>query len=201
MRRTRRGFSLIEVLVVMGILAVLIAASIGGYSAVQKSAERAAAADLVAQVASALKTLHAQNEGRWPLRMAMVGETGGELDPDVAYQFVSGRVKYLSLAASGGKLIGYDRFGILDPWGTKKIKQLGESATLGAVQDHRLWFAVDTDGDGIISGANVGGESVDVRATAIVWCAGRDGKMETYSKGRRGDDVYSWTEGQTKNVK
>ena len=53
----KRGFSLIEMLVVLGILAVLIAASIGSYSAVQKSAERAAARDLVSQVASALKTL------------------------------------------------------------------------------------------------------------------------------------------------
>ena len=197
----KRGFSLIEMLVVIGILAVLIAASIGSYSAVQKSAERAAARDLVSQVAQAMKTMYEQNGGRWPLRMAAVGETGGELDDLVSYQFVAGDVKYLTLSASGGKLTGYDRFGILDPWGTKTIKRLGNGATLGDVQKHRLWFAVDADGDGIISGARVGGEAVDVRETAIVWCAGRDGKMEPYSKGRRGDDIYSWTDGQTKSVK
>lgn len=197
----KRGFTLIEMLLVVGIIAVLVAASLGSYSALTKSAERAKAADLVQQVALALSTLYEHNGGKWPLRMAMAGETGNRLDDKAAYPLVSGATKYLTLSASGGKLTGYDRFGVLDPWGVRKLKERGSRATLADVQNHLLWFAIDADGDGIVSGANVGGESVDVRATAIVWCAGKDGKLEAYSKGLRGDDVYSWTKGQTRNVK
>ena len=216
----KRGFTLIEMLVVIGIIAVLIAASIGSYSGVMHLAEKSRAEDLVHQVATALTTMYQQNDGQWPVRMAMVGETGGRLDDQVAYAFVSGNTKYLTLDHSGGKLIGYDRFGVLDPWGVAILKRKGRSATLKDVasntSDHMLWFAVDTDGNGIIEGALVGGQSVNVRATAIVWCAGRDGVISPYpyagggsdskgaNKGKssgRSDDVYSWTVGQTKDVK
>ena len=198
---SKPAFTLIEMLVVIGIIAALIAASIGAYSGVTKAAEKTKAQDLVAQVALALATMYDQNGGEWPKRIAMVGEKGGRLDDLAAYALISGGTKYLTLEASGGKLVGYDRFGVLDPWGVQILKRKGRSASIGDVEDHLLWFAVDGDGDGIISGATVGGESVDVRATAIVWCAGKDGKMEPYSRGTRKDDVYSWNVGQTKNVK
>jgi hypothetical protein len=58
-----------------------------------------------------------------------------------------------------------------------------------------LYYAIATDDDedsGIVT-ANVGGEEVRVRASVAVWCAGADGKLEPYSKGRKGDDVYSWS--------
>ena len=201
----KKGFTLIEMLVVIGIIAVLIAASIAAYSGVMRMAEKSRAEDLVHQVATALAAMYEQNDGQWPVRMAMVGETGGRLDDQAAYAFVSGNTKYLTLDHSGGKLVGYDRFGVLDPWGTAILKRKGRSATLSDIagdrSDHLLWFAVDADGDGKIVGAKVGGESVDVRATAIVWCAGRDGKIESYAQGLKKDDVYSWTVGQTKDVK
>ena len=201
----KKGFTLIEMLVVIGIISVLIAASIAAYSGVIRTVEKSRAEDLVHQVATALSAMYEQNGGQWPVRMAMVGETGGRLDDLVAYAFVSGDTKYLTLDHSGGKLIGYDRFGVLDPWGTAILKTRGKKAKLSDVasdkSDHMLWFAVDANGNGIVEGAMVGGEPVDVRATAIVWCAGRDGKIETYTRGRRKDDVYSWTVGQTKDVK
>ena len=199
--KIKHGFTLIEMLVTMGIIAALVAAAIGGYSAVTRAAEKARAVDLVKQVAVALTTLYEDNDGTWPLLLATVGERGGRLDDRAAYAFVSGETKYLTLDHSGGKLTGYDRFGLLDPWGRNIVKNKGRSATLKDVQNHMLWFAVDTDGDGIITEANVGGESINVRATAIVWCAGKDGKILPYSQGLRKDDVYSWSKGQTQDVK
>ena len=204
MMKGRKAFTLIEMLVVIGIIAVLVAASIAAYSGVIRTVEKAKAQDLVHQVATALAAMYEQNDGQWPVRMAMVGETGGRLDDQVAFAFVSGDTKYLTLDHSGGKLIGYDRFGVLDPWGTAILKRKGRSATLSDVasdkSDHMLWFAVDANGNGVIEGAMVGGESVNVRATAIVWCAGRDGRIESYTQGLKKDDVYSWTVGQTKDV-
>lgn len=208
----RNGFSLVEMLVVIGIMAVLAAAGLGGYSAMTKAADRARCQELVANVATALTAMY-QQEGAWPKRIASSqnAATEGRFTADVAYAFVRG-TKYLSLNAAGGKLIGLDRCGIVTPWATAAIRKAGTSASLGTVvtrgtdgdktvEDHLLYFAIDEDGDGVIEGANVGGESIDVRALAIVWCAGKDGKLEPYSVGRRKDDIYSWTPGMAKEVK
>ena len=60
----------------------------------------------------------------------------------------------------------------------------------GTIQDHRLRFAIDDDLDGIVKASPEGYDSVRVRANAIVWCAGRDGKFGTK------DDLRSWAKGQ-----
>lgn len=206
---TRPGFSLVEMLVVIGIIASLVAASIGGYSAATKSAERAKCRELVSQAAIALMTMY-EREGAWPKRLATAGVQDGKLDEQNA-RLLAEYYK-LNRDAETGKLVGYDRFGIVSPWATDVLKRAGNGANLGTqvstsrhgpqtVDDHVLHFAVDQDGDGIIDGASVGGEAVTVRATAIVWCAGKDGYMEPYSRGLKEDDVYSWGPGQTKNVK
>lgn len=203
----KKGFTLIEMLVVIGIIAVLVGASIGGYSSVTKAAERTKCQELVANVATALTAAY-QQEGSWPRRIAAKGQTDGILDAETAYALRN----YMSLNTSESRLAGLDRFGIVTPWATTVIKRLGNSAALSSavstakdgrhtVEDHLLHFAVDLDGDGIIEGASVGGESVDVRASAIVWCAGKDGKMEKYTDGLKKDDIYSWAPGMTKSVK
>ena len=212
----KKGFTLIEMLVVIGIIAVLVGASIGGFSAMTRTAERAKCQELVSNVATAL-TVMFQQEGVWPKRLAKDGATDGQLDADAAYAFVSGSTKYLSLSASGGRLTGIDRFGVVSPWASALLKRKGASASLSdvvsagpngsmTVKDHILHYALDLDGDGIIQGASVGNQTIDVRATAIVWCGGKDGFVSPYpyaggGKGGTNDDVYSWTPGQTKNVR
>ena len=216
----RSAFTLIEMLVVMGIIAVLIGASIGGYSAMTKSAERARCQELVSNVAVALTALF-QNEGVWPKRLAREGATDGKLDENTAYALVANGRSYFSLTKNGDKLGGHDRFGILTPWAQAVVKRLGTSASKGSkvgsmtVDDHVLHYALDLDGDGKILAASVGGQSVDVRATAIVWCCGKDGVIDPYPYGSSGsggkgsssgtaggktDDVYSWTPAQTRDV-
>ncbi len=200
----KSGFTLIEMLVVIGIIAVLAASLVGAYSHMTKAAEKARCQELVHNTATALTALF-QEEGVWPkrLRNATASNNGGKLlDKRAGYALI----KYMALKTNGAELGGYDRLGVVSPWATAVIKRrssASESETVpsgGKIQDHILRFEIDLDGDGIIE-ANVGGENVSVRATAIVWCCGKDGKLEDYSTGRKRDDVYSWTYGQTQSVK
>lgn len=218
----RRGFTLIEMLVVIGIIAILVGASIGGYSAMTRTAEKAKCQELVSNVATALTAMF-QAEGAWPKRLLANGGNsgGGKLDHQAAYAFVAGSTKYFSLATKNGELAGNDYFGIVTPWAAAVIKKYGGKQASGKkvgqmeIEDHILHYALDTDGDGRILGANVGGKTINVRATAIVWCGGKDGVIDPYpyaeggssgkgssksANGRRTDDVYSWSPGQTKNV-
>ena len=206
-----RGFTLIEMLVVLGIIAILVGTSIAGYSSMTKTAEKAKGQELVSNTATALTALF-QEEGVWPKKLASDGKSDGRLNDRVCVALAKGRYFSLSYDANAEKLTGHDRFGIITPWGMNVVKRLGTKAEQSSkvtpnstVEDHVLYYALDLDGDGVIKGANVGGESVDVRATAIVWSIGKsggnNGKPWPYKQGRRKDDIYSWTPAQTKDVK
>jgi len=190
----KKGFSLIEMLVVIGIIAVLIGASFGGYSAFVKKASRTRCVELVANVRTALEVVH-QKEGTWP-RAILKGEGTGELTTEVGAALAKRGVLSLSCrtrtvdGATTYELIGNDRFGVVSPWAMDVIKRntsATESTVVpsgGTIADHRLRFAIDTEENGF---TEVRDKGVKVRAIACVWCCGADGKFGTK------DDVNSWS--------
>ena len=195
------AFTLVEMLVVIGIIAVLTGASLAGYSKMTKSAERAKCQELVSNVSTALTALY-QREGSWPRRLLANGASGdGELDEKASLPLAKGG--YFSLSHTDTQLIGADRFGILTPWAAAVVKKRGTGASKSdpvgsmTVKDHILHYALDTEGRGVVE-ANVGGVSVKIRATAAVWSGGKDGVIDAYPSRR--DDVYSWTQGQTQDM-
>lgn len=202
----RRGFTLIEMLVVIGIIATLMGVLLASVSKFLKTADKARCQELVANTATALTALY-QKEGAWP-RALIKGHNGNHLlDENAALPLAKGKFMTLTQNSSETQLSGYDRFGVVSPWALNVIKNRGTSASLstkvpsgGTIQDHILRYALDLDGDGVIESVPVGGESIDIRATAVVWCCGKDGKMEAYANGLKKDDVYSWTIGQTREV-
>lgn len=197
----RKAFTLVEMLVVIGIIAILVAASIGGFAGMTRAAENKKCQELVSNTATALTFLFQKN-GMWP-RVLRNGASRQMLDENAALALATP----MSLTTTNGKLDGADRLGIVSPWAATVIKRRGRSATTGdkvpgggTIEDHILRYAIDDDGDGIIKDVNVGGESISVRATAIVWCCAKDGKEWPYSTGIKKGCSYSWTPGQTKDV-
>ena len=73
--RKNKGFTLIEILVVIGIIAVLSGALMMGFGRVTRSAQRAKATELVSQTAQALVVLRQKNGRTWP--SVLVGNLGG----------------------------------------------------------------------------------------------------------------------------
>lgn len=197
------GFTLVEMLVVIGILGILIAASFGGYSSFIKSASKSRCYELVHDVQVALvATL--QKDNAWP--RAVLAAQGAPTDGIMTKEAGAALAKRQTLSLSYAKfdrdgqsvyeLTGNDRFGVVTPWAMDVIKRKSTATSSTVVRngktidDHRLHFAVDDDLDGIVN-ASVGGVSIRVRASAIVWCCGENGTIEGY--GKKSDDVYSWT--------
>lgn len=204
----RSGFTLVEMLVVIGIIAILGAASMVGYTKVVKSAKKAKTQELVSNAAAAL-TFILNKEGQWPDELLRDGGTG-QLDKEKALVFV--RYKLLGLAynqqsadgdASKYRLIGKDRCGVVDADAEAVLKNnrnATESAKVssgGIVKDHILYYAIDEDGDGFTDATVEGGGALKIRASAVVWAAGANGIVEYGSLGRN-DDVYSWRPAQVK---
>lgn len=208
----KKGFSLVEMLIVIGIIAILTGSSVAAFSTMTKRAQITKARELVLNTATALTALF-QEKGYWP-KSIFEGETGSfgemKLDGTAAVSLAVNNLMSLtktktqdSNGISVYKLSGLDRCGIVDPWAMDAIKKVSSSTnakglkvrTGGTVNDHILRFAVDEDGDGITE-VTLNGASIRVRATACVWSCGPDGVFQSYSKMSKSDDVYSWTKGQ-----
>ena len=217
-RSAKPAFSLIEMLVVIGIIAVLLGAAIASYTSITRKAARTHATELVSNVSTALNALF-QQKNRWP--QALVSNAGGgngQLDDHAAAPLAVNKLLSLTYTEreEDGRnirvLSGLDRCGIITPWAAKVVKRASQGSNpLGAkvppsgrtVRQHILHYALDLDGDGITE-ANVGGETIRIRTNAAVWCIGAEGGNEgepwPYSVGKRkGSDIYSWTDRQVED--
>lgn len=208
----KKGFSLIEMLVVIAIIATLIAASVGVYSSVTARAQKARGRELVSNVATALNVLY-QRENRWPPSLIKASEGEGRLTAEGAASLAVHNLLSLSYTTREQEgetiytLSGLDRCGIVTPWATEALKRLppGDAGlnahvkTGGTVRDHQLHFAIDTEGNGFVE-ARLKGKTVRIRATAVVWSWGMNGVEDDYEKSMAGrgkcDDIYSWTRAQ-----
>lgn len=213
---SRKGLTMVELLVVVGIMMVLTAVLLAGISRVQKSAANAKAQDLVINAATAINQI-LQAEKNWPGYLIKAANAGDPMiDSDACQALIRYGVYSLSCVKDRTetgdqfyRLTGADRCGIVDPWAAQYLKRLdpgisGNSALGrkvpegGTVRDHVLRFAIDDDYDGICV-ARLMGRTLRIRASVVVWSSGRNGVFEDYGKAGRvegSDDLYSWTPGQ-----
>ena len=201
----KKGSTLVEMLVVIGIIAVLAAAAIGGFAGATKKAQIARGRELVSNVATALSTIY-QESGRWP--QSLVDANGGdEYRLGKVAGAVLARKGVLSLSCQKNRetgayeLTGVDKFGVVDPWAQQTMRKDANAgigtkvASGGTVGDHIIRFAIDVEGEGLVK-ATVCGQSITVRAQAIAWSCGPDGKFDGLDKMGRSDDIFSFREGQ-----
>ena len=200
------GFTIIELLVVVGVMMLLSAVLLTGISHVKKTAANAKAQDLVSNVATAFNQV-LQNDRNWSGRLIRAaGAVDPMVDSDACQTLIRHKVYSLSYRQNGStyELTGVDRFGIVDPWAAQFLKShpsagIGTAVPGGGtVRDHILRFAIDDDYDGICE-VRINGRSLRVRASVAVWGCGKNGKFESYSsigRAEGSDDLFSWTPGQ-----
>lgn len=204
----KRGFTLVEMLIVIGIIAILTGAAMTGFRGAVEKAQVAKCQELVHNVSTALVKVF-QDNGSWPSRIISAGQGSGEMTAEIGGELA--RRKALSLnyrlveneetGEKVYKLVGLDQCGVVSPWAAEVIKRKAANGNVslnepvpggGTIRDHVLRFSVDDDEDGLVKVSYEGGKSVTVRASAAVWCCGRDGKFGTR------DDIKSWAKGQEK---
>lgn len=199
----RKGFTLVELLVVIGILAVLLAVLVVSFGNAPMKAQIATCHERVKQTATAMEEVF-NTHGFWPECMIKNNGTAKGLDEKAAYPLA----KKMGLTCDDNmkSLKGLNKFGIVTTWAEQVIKDLGDSCSEsspvasvgGTIAEHRLFYALSLDGSGKIKGVNVpstipdarDAQMVDLRAIVAVWC-----------RGPRGEFIQSWADGQTESVK
>jgi prepilin-type N-terminal cleavage/methylation domain-containing protein len=198
------GFTLVEMLVVIGVIGILAAALLSTFGHVQRAARQAEAQSLVGEAAAAL-TLYLQKEREWP------EEWLGKKDIDTEICWYLQKSKLLDVTPY--KTLGMeplaanidekspDRCGLLDPWGRRAIKRVKEKdagpktvPSGGTIEDHRLQVRFDENYDGWVDGSEgLPSAAGRVRASVAVWSRGPDGQDDDWSrKGGPKDDSLSW---------
>ena len=221
MRKMQSGFTLIEMMVVIGIIGILAGALFGGFTYVLKSAQRAKATEAVSNARTALERIFLALN-RWPseiLRARKYGEYS-VMDEKVAVELFKRSVLSVDCKRDEKekdengdpvyKLLGVDRCGIADPWAQDVLRKASSSKggtelldftvpSGGKVKDHLIYFAVDRDDDGFVDKSEGAPVRTKVRAKAITWCAGPNGVLgdcTTDKAGKSSDNVYSWQRAQ-----
>jgi len=209
-KRSNRGFTLVEMLVVMGLIGLLLALMTGALKYVQSTAWQARSQELVSNVATAL-TVYIQREGTWPDEIL---SSGGVVNNEVCKVLQQARLLDVTTVINTNGVVSInqnspERFGLLSPWGQRLVRQNPKmQASLGALPSdtqmvrHMLQFRVDTTLDGKIDsedaqlGAILGNASV-IRASAIVWACGPNGKEDGNTGAKKSrENRQSWGGGE-----
>ncbi len=191
----KSGFSLMELMIVIGIIALLAGLSMPAIMLVKRLAKRQITRDRVKQIVSAWD-VHLQKN-----RKFVVADPAGVtcMDPDTIKALNTskkpGYPETKAILIETGKLEFLDKgsstegTGFLDAWGDDYLR-INEIDSITALIDsddteHRKWqirITLDADGDGVITAP----DETEVNRKVIAWSVGPDGIDQT------GDEINSW---------
>ena len=202
--KRRQGFTLVEMLVVIGILGILASATVMSLTHMKRAAMQSEAQKMVTETATAFNLL-LQQERKWPTVIVDNSNQQGGMNEDVCAVFQSRKLLDVTTYKRGqvGSVINadsLDRFGLMDPFGQAGMKKMPKCRSAGTpvpggygtFDDHLIQYRVDRNYDGYVDSSEGAPRGMRIRASVIVWSRGPDGKDDTHTSRYPLDDRLSW---------
>lgn len=213
----KRGFTLVELLIVIGIIGLLSTVMIVSFGKIRKVAMRNEAQKLVDQAKVSFEAVLLAKQS-WPI--ALINNMQHGMNRDVCWYLQSNHFMDLTTKEKSRQTGAWDwsessldRFGLLDPWGRNALKintgaqndtdELGNGNT-STFKDHVLQYRLDMNGDGFVDASDCRGctmpvDGMRIRASVIVWSRGANGIDDGESDTRYPiDDSLSFSLADTK---
>ena len=205
-RRRTEGFTLLELLTVMGIIALLAGLLVPALAMIQTHVKKTMTRDRIQQIEAAWQAHLIENRKFSVTNPAAVDSMTPQVTMELNLVGVRGVTRReemfvetdeLELLVRKNKSSDWSDWrpegtGILDAWGIDQLRRAGiktiPDLTTAAGEgfdahiQRRLRLMLDADGDGLITAP----DGTEVNQSVLVWSVGRDGIDNT------GDEIYSW---------
>ncbi len=190
---TADGFTLIELMVVIAIIAVLIGLSVPVYQSVQTSAKKTQAKNDLVQIVTAVNAFYTEY-GRYPTSAA--NDAGAKVSAGTDNSPVCNELRGQNGTLNTRQIVFISPPAAKDPLNPRA----GVEASTGKFFDpfgKTYGVAMDADYDNKIANpytADTGAGGTDINQGAIAWSLGKDGQGGQGSKasGPGKDDIISW---------
>lgn len=187
------GFTLIELMVVIAIIAVLIGLSVPVYQSVQTSAKKTQAKNDLVQIVTAVNAFYTEY-GRYPT--AAANDAGAKISAGTDNSAVFNELRGQNGTLNTRQIVLISPPAAKDPLNPRA----GVEASTGKFFDpfgKTYGVAMDADYDNKIPNpytADTGAGGTDINQGAIAWSLGKDGQggQGSKSSGPGKDDIISW---------